>query len=577
MKINNIIVRNFRSIKEAHVSVEDIVALVGENNVGKSALLRAINSFFNFEDERKAFEDEDHRHASKTQYTDIIITFSIISGKTKEMFADYINNSNLTIRFRYSYKTKKRTYSYKSGITFENLSENHEVLIYIDKYIQFVYIPVERTIDDVDFATESLFKKVIEETLKAKTESRDSISPRLKNELGVIESRILKNIASNIDKYYLLTHNFTFKVQFKGNIDYSIILNDIELKINDLNRDFNLKDCGSGVISMSIISMHLILAELRHSNVVFGIEEPEINLHPQAQKELILNIKENSKINQLLLTTHSPIIIDQLDHHKVILVKREYDNKKNVQSNLYQLSKSFFEDNGIKEFSYYQFFNYRNSEFFFSKIVILAESKNDAQVIDHLLARYNIDTIKNGISILNLEGVKNFRYPYYLLEQLKIPRMMVVDKDFFTNYKNNSLDQSRDVNGFPEYKGNLNKKKFLKNLTKKESSVVKFEDYLSNNKHTEILNFLEDYNIVCMKYNLECDLISTSQGKAQYWEELNISSKERTTNKLLLENSEKIKDINILMKVLSGISKNGLPHSYKRIPKIITELIQKMK
>ena len=92
---------------------------------------------------------------------------------------------------------------------------------------------------DINFNSESLFRKVIHDSLKVRTNQRDTISPGLKTAFS-----------------------------------------DIELKLKDMNRDFHLKDCGSGVISMAIIAMHLVLAEINHTNVVFGIEEPEINLHP---------------------------------------------------------------------------------------------------------------------------------------------------------------------------------------------------------------------------------------------------------------------------------------------------------
>lgn len=46
MHISKISVHNFRSINDAEMPVGKITALVGENNAGKSSLLRALNAFF---------------------------------------------------------------------------------------------------------------------------------------------------------------------------------------------------------------------------------------------------------------------------------------------------------------------------------------------------------------------------------------------------------------------------------------------------------------------------------------------------------------------------------------------------
>ena len=37
-----------------------MLAIVGANNVGKSHFLRALNAFFNYDDEKEAFLSQDH-------------------------------------------------------------------------------------------------------------------------------------------------------------------------------------------------------------------------------------------------------------------------------------------------------------------------------------------------------------------------------------------------------------------------------------------------------------------------------------------------------------------------------------
>ena len=52
MKIEQIEITKFRSIKHARIVMHDITAIVGENNAGKTAILRALNAVMNYEQEK---------------------------------------------------------------------------------------------------------------------------------------------------------------------------------------------------------------------------------------------------------------------------------------------------------------------------------------------------------------------------------------------------------------------------------------------------------------------------------------------------------------------------------------------
>ena len=95
------------------------------------------------------------------------------------------------------------------------------------------------------------------------------------------------------------------------------------------------------------------------------MEEPETNLHPQAQRELINSIKNTSpdEYTQVLLTTHSTVIVDNVDHKHITLVRKVKDEQRGFKSEVFKLKQSFFEDHNLEEFKYYQFHHYRNSDF----------------------------------------------------------------------------------------------------------------------------------------------------------------------------------------------------------------------
>lgn len=51
MKIKELHIEKFRAILKCDIEFKDIMAIVGENNSGKTTILRALNAFFNFDEE----------------------------------------------------------------------------------------------------------------------------------------------------------------------------------------------------------------------------------------------------------------------------------------------------------------------------------------------------------------------------------------------------------------------------------------------------------------------------------------------------------------------------------------------
>ena len=81
------------------------------------------------------------------------------------------------------------------------------------------------------------------------------------------------------------------------------------------NYEINLKDSASGMQS-SIPLILVVRHEYSQGNKHFIIEEPELNLFPTTQKELVgyLADKCTQNGNELLMTTHSPYILTALNN-----------------------------------------------------------------------------------------------------------------------------------------------------------------------------------------------------------------------------------------------------------------------
>ncbi|MCU9614349.1 AAA family ATPase [Caldibacillus lycopersici] len=575
MRLIKTSINNFRSIHNCTVQNGKISALVGENNSGKSAILRALNAFFNYEEEEINFINGLHQYSNQSLVR-IELTFEDIPEK--DYYTDIINNNELIIRMTYSFKTKKRTLHYKKNGQYVLLNE--DFISQLKEDITYVLIPPNRDQKAVIWGENALISIVLQEFLKKSTSRRDTLTPRVKEVAKNLERVGLSKVEAAVERFYSLNKNFKFRLNFDKQIDYSLLLNDITLEIEEKGLRYNITESGSGIQSLTIISLYRFLAEIRHNNIILGIEEPEINLHPQAQREFIKSIKDNhsgSSIEvQIIFTTHSAVIVDQLEHNEIILFRKTEDSQRGFKTVGYQIPFDFWERHNLEEFKYYQFYRYRNSEFFFAKFIVVVESKNDAEVVKLLLKQKDIDTDLYGVSILNLEGIKNLSYPFYLLKYLNIPKLIIVDKDFFLPYLNDKLSKSRNENGFPKYRYEYKDSQLIMDLIPKETDRDKLLRLFRSN-HSKAMDLLEKFNIISMNYCLEMDLVASKTATNAYYQIITVPAAEQeaaTQKYLLTERYKEIKKIENIIRVLQRLQHKNLPNSFKRIKNVLTTKIK---
>lgn len=575
MKLIQTNIKNFRSIQSCVINHNKVSALVGKNNSGKSAVLRALNAFFNYKDEEYYFITEAHQYSSSS-LSRIELTF--INVPDKDLYHKMLNGNELIIRMTYSRRTKKRTLHYKKNSEYNTLSDSF--IERLSQDITYVLIPIDRDNSEVVWNENSLLKMLLEEYLQKSTAKRDNLTPKVKQAAKELERAGLHKIQDAIEKNYSLNKNFKFIFSFDSEIDYTLLLNDITIEIEEKGLRHNITESGSGIKSLTIIAMYRYLAELRHTNIMLGIEEPEINLHPQAQREFVNSLKENSNgiESQIIFTTHSSVIVDQLEHEEIVLFRKTEDKTRGFKTVINQIPKDFFVKNDLIELKYYQFYGYKNSEFFFANFVIIVESKNDAEMVKFLMRKENVDLDSLGISIIDLGGVKNLGYPLYLLNYLSIPKLIIVDKDFFLPYLNDELKLSRNNNGFPKYRYEYKREhlKIIKSLIPNKIKREKLLELFKKN-HSEAMNLLEEFNIISMNFCLEMDLIGSMSATKEFYNVLNIQLGENDSinqKKLLVERNKAIKKIENLLGVINNLQHKNLPNSYKRIKKVIGDIVK---
>ena len=215
MRIKEVQIKQFRSVKEAKFEFNQINAVVGENNAGKTAVLRALNSFFNFENEKESFENRSHQFAARTN-SYITISFSLDS--TDKYNSQYSMNNCLKIKFVYYYSKQKVEYSIESNNEKKKLIQ--EQFKKIISPMEFVYIPVER---NQMSNGQYIFNTLVQNFLKEYTSNRDNISSEVKKATKSLHKNVLSKLERKIKKQYLFDTDYNFKIKQSDDINYRVL------------------------------------------------------------------------------------------------------------------------------------------------------------------------------------------------------------------------------------------------------------------------------------------------------------------------------------------------------------------
>lgn len=151
----------------------------------------------------------------------------------------------------------------------------------------------------------------------------------------------------------------------------------------------------------------------KSDSVVFAIEEPELYLHPQAQKRFadLLRAISAEANNQVFLTTHSPYFLKLEKHQEIVLVNKPDAGSGTVA---HQVSGEMFSGASLgekkKRFRLAHWINPERSEMFFAKKVVFVEGETERVVLPYIADKIGI--YDPEISIIDC-GSK-FNLPLYI-------------------------------------------------------------------------------------------------------------------------------------------------------------------
>jgi predicted ATP-dependent endonuclease of OLD family len=160
------------------------------------------------------------------------------------------------------------------------------------------------------------------------------------------------------------------------------------------------------------------------ANAIYAIEEPEAFLHPQTQRAMAKILRDISKEAQLLVTTHSPVLVDSFSVKRITRLPLSSDGT------TYTAKRP--ELTVAEEGRLTRYCDATNSELVFASSVILVEGHGDKLLIDYLLERITGGPGGHyalGIAVIEASGIATISHLLRLAQLFGVRAYILTDKD----------------------------------------------------------------------------------------------------------------------------------------------------
>lgn len=285
------------------------------------------------------------------------------------------------------------------------------------------------------FSTEvkSIIKREKEKgTTSTLSDIETQISTKIREEGEIIKTSMQEHI-SDLSELFI-TPNFTWE---KG-----VEITNVEIQLKGDQKPIPLENKGSGYRRLFMVGRLRYLAEKKESeNVIYLVEEPETFLHPSAQDEMLHSLLSLSDLNQIFISTHSPIFTAATKQNAITLCKKENSELIYDQENSEDLLLEIAKQLGVKP---------THNILDTYEIIVFVEGSNDRAFLKIASEKLGKDIHRNEergkIAIIEGGGgsLGNFIDIQYFEKQRK-KMYLIIDSDNYDDTQITNTDTKRDL------------------------------------------------------------------------------------------------------------------------------------
>jgi putative ATP-dependent endonuclease of the OLD family len=466
MRLIKFSVTNYKVFKETFTiefSKDSIAILTGRNNTGKSTILEAINCFFQKASKTNAISNDCFSENSR----EIELKAEFESGENKYTIIKKYMDSAAPKFYDENHAEIKGTHDLKNILD--------EILLNKPFYITPSMLP-----DDINDLIQNIYSEILKnniEKLENNASNADEIElakefaqlkksyPDFLKKLKLSTDKLLEQVSSDVSgNLRTLFSNEHLSLNVVGGesegFSSADILKSTSSSVhidNSKQSKMPLANQGTGLQRMSLIYLIQNMIEKKlmgeSDNKLLLIDEPEAFLHPEAVRALSRSLYKIGEKMPLMISTHSPILIDLSERLTSIQVFR-VGEKEAIQ--LYKSNNEQFDDDDIQNMKILNYVDSYVNEFFFADKVVIVEGDTEYIAFKHFAKLRN-----ENLHIIRARG------------KATIATLMKILNQF-----NSSYDVLHDVDNHPKHssstlKGELTKCKNIIKL-KKNSNIRVF-------------------------------------------------------------------------------------------------------
>lgn len=453
MYISSVSIENFRAFKEKTVFHFNpgVTVLIGENDCGKSTVIDAIRYVLGTTDQSwQRVELSDYHQENTDNEIHITITFSNLTVREKAAFLECLTYTKdeeiLIINWSAKYMTNvnpHRTFvSVNCGRNADVAAPSAEAR----ELLRVTYLKPLRdaqaqmrsgrgsrlaqilsSIPDLNFG-EREYKEGIDITSLSLAGIFD-----LSNQL-LAEHKVIKAVNKGIGDILnteLMLNNDAVKTQITvagdGNTDEKKIYSLLEKLDLNIQKDSvsNYGNVGLGTSNLMSMACEMLLNQDNNELSTFMlIEEPEAHIHAQRQLKLIQSMQKKGENQQVIMTTHSPLLASVVELNNLLLIQ----NRKAFSM---REGKTMLDPSDYKFLERY--LDATKANLFFAKGVIIVEGPGEALLLPTLAQLLNRNLTDYGISIVDVKSTGLRRYARIFQrkegDEINIPVSCITDRD----------------------------------------------------------------------------------------------------------------------------------------------------
>ena len=443
MDLISITVQNYRSITKAYkLPLINYSVFVGPNNEGKSNILRALGLSLSLltgsgRVHRTKYRTTLRYHYRNTDRFDFnwMRDFPVNLQKSKPK-----GTSNITLEFKFtdveltefkkkikvslSTNLKVKFLIGKDDVVFDVpiqgkgklnfTSKREEIADFIKARLVAKYVPAIRTSELALSIVESLLDQELQQLEK------DPKFSLLQKELDKLKKPIIDSISKNLTSTVAKFIPDVKKITIENRISLTNMLSAQSALMVDDGVRTELSSKGDGVISLTSLSMirHASEQSLGNKRLVLLVEEPESHLHPNAIHGLKSVLQDISEKHQVIISTHSPIIVNRNVVRGNIIVS---NNKARAATQLHEIRDSL----GIQ----------LSDNLSSAHLVVLVEGSEDTKMLESWIRKMSSkinSSLSNGTLMFDdLGGASNLNYKasFYRQSLCRVQAYMDNDED----------------------------------------------------------------------------------------------------------------------------------------------------